>query len=277
MYNELRFAGWKADRVGPIGDGWVHKLWLPKAREMVANAGAKKICFKKSADHDMRTERALVSLEGLAIADALGEMLSYRHASASKIIAGGLPAGPWFRTDDSEMAISITEVLKMYGYINQDALARRFAWRFERDPDRGYGKMTRIQLREMIGGANWQDTAANAFGGQGSMGNGAAMRVAPLGAYWADDAQQLVSDAENSARVTHTHAEGVAGAVAVAAAAAAAVQLRAEPGINRVDQFFKKVLELVPESRVRRGITLAAQAVTVIPTQLLSVESLRLS
>ena len=82
-------------------------------------------------------------------------------------------------------------VLKSHGCIDQDALAKRFARRFERDPDRGYGKMTRIQMREIMAGAKWRETAANAFGGQGSMGNGSAMRVAPLGAYFADDLDQL--------------------------------------------------------------------------------------
>jgi ADP-ribosylglycohydrolase len=91
------------------------------------------------------------------------------------------------------------------------------------------------------------------------MGNGAAMRVAPLGAYWADDFGQLISEAENSARVTHSHAEGVIGTIAVAAAAAAAVKLKSEPANTRVKQFFETVLGHIPESRVRRGIVLAAQ------------------
>ncbi|MGZ4964479.1 MAG: ADP-ribosylglycohydrolase family protein [Limisphaerales bacterium] len=238
MHNELRFAGWTVDRVGPIGQGWVEKLWLPKARAMIASPSAKNISFKKPADHQLRMERALLSLEGLALGDAIGEMLSYRHASAHAIIAQGLAAGPWFRTDDSEMAISIAEILNLYGYINQDALARRFAWRFEQDPERGYGKMTRIQLREMIAGAHWRDTAARAFGGQGSMGNGAAMRVAPLGAYWADDIGQLVSEAENSAKVTHSHAEGIAGAIAVATAAAAAVATKSRATRDSAERVF---------------------------------------
>jgi ADP-ribosylglycohydrolase len=118
-------------------------------------------------------------------------MLSYRCASAAKRLAeNDLPAGPWFHTDDTEMAISIVSVLKSHGELIQEALARRFARRFERDPDRGYGSATRRQLREINAGAKWTETAANAFGGQGSMGNGGAMRVAPLGAYFADDLTQ---------------------------------------------------------------------------------------
>lgn len=171
MHNELRFAGWKVDQVGPIGDDWVSKLWLPKAREMLAHSLGPHT-FRCPADHSSRMKRALLSLEGLAIGDAVGEMLAYRHAEADHIIERGLPSGPWFHTDDTEMALSIVEVLKLYGHIHQDALARRFAWRFEREPDRGYGSMTRAQLNEIIRGGDWRQGAASAFGGQGSMGNG---------------------------------------------------------------------------------------------------------
>ncbi len=107
-------------------------------------------------------------------------MLSYQSASAPlRLAENALPAGPWFHTDDTEMAISIVAVLRSHGELNQEALANALSGGSSADPDRGYGKMTRIQLREINAGAKWRDTAANAFGGQGSMGNGGAMRVAP--------------------------------------------------------------------------------------------------
>ncbi len=53
------------------------------------------------------------------------------------------------------------------------------------------------------------------------MGNGGAMRVAPLGAYFAfADEPVIVGEAERSAAVTHGHPEGKAGAVAIALATA---------------------------------------------------------
>jgi ADP-ribosylglycohydrolase len=258
MHNELRFGGWNVERVGPIGDDWVGKLWLPKAREMLVNSPRKDIS-RRPADHNERMQRALLSLEGLAIADAVGKMLAYRHYQALSIIEEGLPAGPWIRTDDSEMAISIVEGLKLYGYIHQDALARRFAWRYELEPDRGYGSMTRAQLKEITRGGDWRQGAANAFGGQGSMGNGGAMRVAPLGAYFADDLKRAADEARASALVTHTHPEGVAGAVAVAIAAATAWQTRDDSKDQRGKKFFDAVLEFTPESKTRRGIVIASQ------------------
>ena len=258
MHNELRFAKWTVERFGPIGDDWVHKLWLPKAWELL-NSSQRADIFRKSKNHEQQLQRALLSLEGLAIGDAVGEMLAYRHYQAAQIIEKGLPAGPWFRTDDSEMAISVVESLKLYGHIHQDAVARRFAWRYEREPDRGYGSMTRAQLNEINRGGDWQQGAANAFGGQGSMGNGGAMRVAPVGAYFADDLKRVAEEARASALVTHVHPEGVAGTIAVAIAAAMAWQTRKDSTSQRIKQFFDAVLEFTPESKVRRGIFVAAQ------------------
>lgn len=266
MHNELRFAGWPVDRVGPLGDDWVRSLWLPKAREILSRSERREI-FRRPRDHFQRVQHALLSLEGLAIGDALGEMLAYRHADAARIIERGLPSGPWFHTDDTEMAFSIVEVLKLCGHVHQGALARRFAWRFEREPDRGYGSMTRMQLSEIIRGGDWRRGAASAFGGQGSMGNGGAMRVAPLGAYFADDLPRVVQEARASALVTHTHPEGVAGTIAVAVAAAMAWQLRADDAPKRAAKLSEAVLDSTPESKVRRGILIASQTPATVPIE----------
>jgi ADP-ribosylglycohydrolase len=263
MHNELRFAGWMVDRVGPLGTDWIETSWLRGARRLLAEYGN---TWKANLpnDHAVRVERMKLSLDGLGMGDALGEMLSYQaHAAPRRLAENNLPAGPWFHTDDTEMAISIVQVLKSHGYVDQNALAKRFARRFERDPERGYGKMTRIQMREIMTGAKWRDTAANAFGGQGSMGNGSAMRVAPLGAYFADDLERCVEEARASSLVTHTHPEGVAGAIAVAIATAMAWQLR---GISSTGhQFFDAVLQHTPESKVRRGILLASTTPPEMP------------
>jgi ADP-ribosylglycohydrolase len=258
MHNELRFAGWMVDRVGPLGTDWIETSWLRRARELLAQH-SNTWSANLPSDHMARVERMRLSLDGLGLGDGLGEMFSYQAQAAPRRLAeSNLPAGPWFHTDDTETAISIVAVLKSHGHLHQDALAKRFARRFERDPERGYGKMTRIQMREIMAGAKWRDTAANAFGGQGSMGNGSAMRVAPLGAYFADDPERCAEEARASSLVTHTHPEGVAGAVAVAVAAATAWQLRTDTDSDRVRDFFDAVLHHTPESQVRRGILLAS-------------------
>ncbi len=266
MHNELRFAGWIVDQVGPLGTDWIETSWERRARELLTqhpNAWISEL----PSDHVARVERMRLSLTALGIGDALGEMLSYRAQTApTRLAENDLPSGPWFHTDDTEMAISIAAVLKAHGFIQQDALAKRFVRRFERDPDRGYGSMTRMQMREMLAGAHWRDTAANAFGGQGSKGNGSAMRVAPLGAYFSNDLDRCVKEATASSVVTHTHPEGVAGAIAIALGAALAWQLKDTDRFKRPEKFFSELLRLMPDGEVRRGVLLASQIPGDTPT-----------
>jgi ADP-ribosylglycohydrolase len=42
------------------------------------------------------------------------------------------------------------------------------------------------------------------------------MRVAPIGAFFAEDLDLVVKQAQASAEITHTHPEAIAGAIAVA-------------------------------------------------------------
>ncbi|GAA2092028.1 ADP-ribosylglycohydrolase family protein [Streptomyces albiaxialis] len=174
-----------------------------------------------SADpHDLarseRVARALASLRGLAVGDALGSQffVPAHHALPRR---NELPPGVWQWTDDTEMACSVVAVLAAHGTIDQDALATSFAE--HHDFDRGYGpavnRMLRLIRQE---GGDWRELAAALFDGEGSWGNGAAMRVAPLGAWYADDPERAATEAESSAYVTHQHREAVAGARAVAAA-----------------------------------------------------------
>lgn len=36
IYNELRFADWRVDRVAPVCERWIDKHWTNKARELLA-------------------------------------------------------------------------------------------------------------------------------------------------------------------------------------------------------------------------------------------------
>ena len=209
--------------------------------------------------HEDRLSRALISLEGLAVGDAFGQMFATAPRSARKRVKENrLPPQPWWRTDDTEMALAIVEVLNRFGRIDQDALARRFAERFDDDPERGYGKMARIILRSVLRGGDWKHASATAFGQAGSKGNGGAMRVAPLGAWFADDLDLVVSEAFASATVTHAHPEGQAGAVAVAVAAAVALRQRGNPPLQAAQVVFDEVLRRTPVGETRDGIARAA-------------------
>lgn len=112
---------------------------------------------KIPADHDSRMEATRLSLDGLAIGDGFGEMFFSRPQAARKQFhSGDLPPGPWWRTDDTEMAIGIVEVLRRRGGIDQDQLAVRFAERFAQDPLKGYGSGAARILKAIHSGANWR-------------------------------------------------------------------------------------------------------------------------
>jgi ADP-ribosylglycohydrolase len=80
------------------------------------------------------------------------------------------------------------------------------------------------------------------------------MRVAPLGAYFADDLDMLVEQAERSAMTTHCHPEALAGAIAVALAAAVAWRYKKASQFPSASEFLTQIYQRTPESDVRRGI-----------------------
>lgn len=180
----------------------------------------------------MPIDRARVALEGLSVADAFGEQLLHAgpHARALALDARTAPTGKrWMWTDDTAMALSIVEVLAARGRIAPAELADAFARRYVADPARGYGRGAHEVLAEIAAGVTYDLAARALFGGQGSCGNGGAMRAAPIGAYFAGDLDAVVENAARSAAPTHAHADGIAGAIAVAVAAALVVAGECEP------------------------------------------------
>src|SRR4030095_13763946 len=91
--------------------------------------------MKLPENHAERLAPEQLSLEGLAIGDAFGEMLAYNCAAARQRVERGLMGGPWFHTDDTEMALAIFEVLQSHGRIDPNELALRFAERFRKEPE----------------------------------------------------------------------------------------------------------------------------------------------
>ncbi|HLJ81448.1 MAG TPA: ADP-ribosylglycohydrolase family protein [Ktedonobacterales bacterium] len=203
-----------------------------------------------------RLARAHTSLEGLSVGDAFGERFFTSPAALQLLIGNrALPATPWPFTDDTQMALSIVEVLGQHDGIDQDTLAFSFGQHYDRT--RAYGPAMHRLLPLFRAGTFWQHAAYNLFGGEGSFGNGSAMRVAPVGAYFADDLDAATTHAARSAEVTHTHPEAAAGAIAVAVAAALAWQAQQQGQLPAASDFLDHVLPYVPESAVRAKIVRA--------------------
>ena len=202
-----------------------------------------------------RIERLHDSLQGLAIGDAFGQQF---FAFPERTLLRKTAVIPWRWTDDTEMACSIVRILQSVGQIDQDALAVSFATRF--DSGRGYGPaMVFGLLPEVRDGRPWREAARSLFNGSGSFGNGAAMRVAPLGAFFADDLEMTAEQARLSAEVTHAHPEGIAGAIAVAVATAVAVQSADTDDVTGPRTFLEAVIPHVPKSIVKERLEYAVE------------------
>lgn len=92
------------------------------------------------------------------------------------------------------------------------------------------------------------------------MGNGGAMRVAPVGAYFADDMDAVIREAVASAEVTHANPDGQAGAVAVAVAAALAARMGEGTMERSGSALLQAAFEATPEGATRAGL---ARALTI--------------
>ncbi len=198
---------------------------------------------------------ALRSLDGLSVGDAFGECffsIACNPDSHEKYLSTQtLPNWRWHWTDDTAMAISIVELLLRSGSINQDQLATAFAKRYAAEDNRGYGGTAHGILRAISAGCDWLDVSPKVLSGMGSMGNGGAMRVAPLGAFFADNVEALIEQARRSAEVTHAHPEGQAGAIAVALAAAFMASLSTPGRAFDRSQFFDFILQGTPDGMTR--------------------------
>ncbi|MDQ0987033.1 ADP-ribosylglycohydrolase family protein [Streptomyces sp. V2I9] len=194
------------------------------------------------------------SLEALALGDAFGERwfpLFREPRQAANEIRGRRtpPELRWHWTDDTALARALDHSLDEHGHVDQDHLALCYALAFDADQARGYGHGMHLLLPRLLAApADWRRLAPELFDG-GSLGNGAAMRVAPLGARFHEDLDHVAAQAALSAEVTHAHPDGIAGAVAVAVAAA--LSARGEPALDAV-------ADRTPAGPVRDGVRRAA-------------------
>ena len=173
------------------------------------------------------------TIMGLAVADAVASPwegvtpdLIFEMGPADAIVAHESGKTIYY-TDDTQMMISIAETLIECGEIVTETLMQRFVENYH--PDRGYGQGARQIINAAGHGEDWKAVASNLFGGEGSLGNGGAMRVAPLGMYFAHDLPRLAEQAETSSALTHHHEIGVDGAVLMAIAAALAAMSTGQP------------------------------------------------
>jgi poly(ADP-ribose) glycohydrolase ARH3 len=206
-----------------------------------------------SADHRSRVRGAFL---GVVVGDALGAPFEgHPGVVPAERIADLERNGVVLRfTDDTAMTVALAESLLAAGGLDQDRLAATFAQHYLREPDRGYGAGTARLLADLAAGADWRPAAAGQFGGQGSFGNGAAMRVAPVAVHAAAGGLRRVAElARRSAVVTHTHPAAVDGAVAQATAIALALEWPATGPLDR-RAFLATVVAAVGEGEMAEAL-----------------------
>jgi len=147
-------------------------------------------------------------LLGTAVGDALGS-------------SRGEFSGRW--TDDTHMTMGLAQSLVERKGFDGEHLAWTFLRNYEREPWRGYAPGPPTVFSLLRAGVPWNEASRYLFGGRGSYGNGAAMRVAPVGLLYYDDPVRLREVAEAQSLLTHAHELGREGAVLQARAVSLAL------------------------------------------------------
>lgn len=183
------------------------------------------------------SDRAVGSVLGLALGDALGAPFEFRRAAqipdpvpAFELEWMGLPPGT--TTDDTALARNLVRSLVERGGLEtSDVLARHVAWLATQPPD--VGNLTRIVLSRVAEGAS---DAAREYveqrGPEVSAGNGSVMYCAPLGVAYALRPDELLERAPALSAVTHWDERCRTACLAITLAVAALV--RGAPGDRAV-------------------------------------------
>jgi poly(ADP-ribose) glycohydrolase ARH3 len=113
-------------------------------------------------------------------------------------------------TDDTDMTLALAESVVESGKVDPEGIANKFSQCC--DLTRGYGIGTIRAVLALREGAAWHQVSRIVFE-KGSFGNGAAMRVSPVGLFFHHDLETLRKAATDQANITHTHPLGQWGAV----------------------------------------------------------------
>lgn len=164
--------------------------------------------------HVSSHERICGAVLAAALSDAFGA--PYEGGVVERLfwVVLGRSKGKRRWTDDTQMSIDVIESLLACNRVDQDDLAQRFARSYRWS--RGYGPGAAKLLKRIRKGKHWH-IANRAVYAHGSLGNGGAMRAAPLGLFYgARDEKKLVRAVRSATLVTHAHPVGLDGAVLIA-------------------------------------------------------------
>jgi ADP-ribosyl-[dinitrogen reductase] hydrolase len=191
-------------------------------------------------------DRAVGSVLGLALGDALGAPFEFRRAhevpaplQAFQLPWNGLPPGT--TTDDTAMARNLVRSLvETRGFDANDVLRRHLAWLDSEPPD--VGTLTRrVLVRAGQGIADAAREYVEERGPEMSAGNGSVMYCAPLGVAYAGRPGELAELAPALSAITHWDERCRTACLAVTLVAASLV--RGEPPEHAVASAIAAVVD----------------------------------
>lgn len=208
-----------------------------------------------------RRSRFVGALLGTAFGDALGaavEMMSRdeiiaRFGQVRDFLPHSKGLGSY--TDDTEMTLALVRSLVDIGGVDAYACSQRYAEAFS--PERGYGRSAVLIMEALADGADYRNTGTMFFS-EGSFGNGAAMRIAPIGLFYAQAGEPVLRDAVFAAvHSTHRHQEAIEAAClqAIAVAMMLGQPMGASPDSHQIIGRLKKVCRVIELSEALDKVT----------------------
>jgi ADP-ribosyl-[dinitrogen reductase] hydrolase len=188
-------------------------------------------------------QRAIGSLLGLAVGDALGTTLTGKdrdtHQPITDMVGGGphdLRPGEW--TNDVSMALALSASLLKYGEIDESDLMIRF-WNVARRGEYSCaGKPMAVDPIIIDAIRRWE-RVGNPIAGSvdpETAGDGSLVRVAPIAIRFWRDWDRLREAAERQSRVTHGAVEAIHSCIAFAEILANAIEGQTKEQVLRTGQ-----------------------------------------
>ncbi|XP_076624159.1 ADP-ribosylhydrolase ARH3 isoform X1 [Colletes latitarsis] len=140
-------------------------------------------------------------------------------------------------TDDSAMTYSLAKSLVETKELDVVNLAKKFVKSYYLEPNRGYGPGV-VTVFQKLRGNKFMDVekpAKEQFNGQGSWGNGGAMRVTPVALFCYQNYDKLLDIVRKTTQLTHTHKIGIDGAILQAIAVQQSLLLNPNKELNVIN------------------------------------------
>jgi len=176
-------------------------------------------------------DRAIGSLLGLAVGDAVGTTLEFKRRDSyehlTDMVGGGpfhLAPGEW--TDDTSMALALADSLWGHPLLDEKDLMTRFVAWHETGEYSHSQRCFDIGITTRNALARWKTSGDPIAGSTDPMsaGNGSLMRLAPVAIRHWNDRDALRDVAARQSRTTHAAPESVAACVAWAELLADAIE-----------------------------------------------------